>query len=63
MDLTEAKHKELRKRLREIILALETSKFESAEVINDLKKEYVMIKHELAQFKLEQKQNGGKIKW
>ena len=62
MDLKEARRKELRRKLREIILALETSKKEGPEVIEALKKEHVEVKHELARFKLEQKENGGKTK-
>jgi len=60
MDLDELRYKELRRKLKEIIIALETSKFESPEVLNELKKEHEEIKKELAKFKIEQKQRGGK---
>ena len=60
MDLDELKYQELRKKLKEIILALETSKREGPEVLANLKKEHNEIKKELAKFKLEQKQRGGK---
>ena len=62
MDLNEAKYRELREKLREIIIALETSKGESPEVLADLKKQHEEIKRELAKFKTELKENGGKNK-
>ena len=60
MDLDELQYQELRRKLKEIIIALETSKNEGPEVLADLKKEHEKIKRELAKFKLEQKQRGGK---
>ena len=60
MDLMEAKYKQLRQKLREIIIALETSKGEGEEVLADLKRQHEEIKKELAHFKLEEKQRGGK---
>ena len=60
MDLDELQYQELRRKLKEIIVALETSKSEDPEVLAELKKEHEEIKKELARFKLEQKQRGGK---
>jgi len=62
MDLMEAKHKEIRQRLFAIQLALEKAKkFENEEVLANLKRQHEEIKKELAQFKTEQKQRGGKV--
>lgn len=60
MDLDELQYQELRRKLKEIIIALETSKNEGPEVLAELKKEHEEIKRELAKFKTEQKQRGGK---
>jgi len=61
MDLMEAKYKDIRQRLFAIQLALEKSrKFENKEVLADLKRQHAEIKKELARFKVEQKQRGGK---
>lgn len=60
MDLQEFGYNELKRKLREIIIALETSKHEDSKVLVNLKKEHEEIKRQLAKFKLEQKQRGGK---
>ena len=60
MDLDELQYQELRRKLKEIIVALENSKIEGPEVLAELKKEHEEIKKELARFKLGQKQRGGK---
>ena len=61
MDLKEAQYKDIRERLFAVRLALEKAKkFKNKEVMASLKKEHKKIKEELAKFRLEQRESGGK---
>jgi len=61
MDLMEAKYKDIRQRLFAIHVQLELHKnSENQEFLANLKRQHEEIKKELAQFKTEQKQRGGK---
>ena len=61
MDLDELKYKELRERLFAITLQLELHRnSDNKEFLSNLKEQHQQIKKELAKFKFEQKQRGGK---
>lgn len=61
MDSRELKHKELKERLFAIHVQLELHKnSDNKEFLANLKRQHEEIKKELAQFKTEQKQRGGK---